>query len=64
LPLTVLDYHPWEAVRMEGVRWDLRFSTGEASLRKLGILLGELRGEGVEFLTLGEALSSLGREEG
>jgi peptidoglycan/xylan/chitin deacetylase (PgdA/CDA1 family) len=64
LPLTVLDYHPWEAVRMEGVRWDLRFSTGEASLRKLGALLGELRTEGVEFLTLGEALSSLGREEG
>lgn len=60
LPLTVLDYHPWEAVEMEGVRWDLRFSTGEASLRRLRELLGWLRGEGAEFVTLGEMLISEG----
>ena len=63
LPLTVLDYHPWEAVRMEGVRWDLRFSTGEASLRKLERLLGELRGMGAEFVTPGQILSSTRRRK-
>lgn len=59
LPLTVLDYHPWEAVRMEGVRWDLRFSTGETSLRRLRELLSWLKGEGAEFVTLAEMLPSL-----
>ncbi len=59
LPLTVLDYHPWEAVEMRGVRWDLGFSTGETSLRRLRELLLWLGERGVEFVTLGEMLPSL-----
>lgn len=59
LPLTVLDYHPWEAVEMKGVRWDLRFSTGKISLLRLRELLLWLKGKGVEFVTLGEMLPPL-----
>lgn len=58
-PLTVLDYHAWEAVEMEGVRWDLRFSTGRTSLRRLRELLLWLKGKGAEFVTLAEMLPPL-----
>ncbi len=57
-PLTVLDYHVWEAVEVEGVRWDLKFSTGKTSLCRLRELLFWL-GKRVEFVTLSEMLPSL-----
>jgi peptidoglycan/xylan/chitin deacetylase (PgdA/CDA1 family) len=52
LPVVVLDYHPWELIRMSGIRFDLRFSTGERALRRLGRTIRFLRGTGTEFVTM------------
>jgi len=52
LPVVVLDYHPWELIRMSGIRFDLRFSTGERALRRLDNTIHFLRGTGTEFVTM------------
>jgi peptidoglycan/xylan/chitin deacetylase (PgdA/CDA1 family) len=52
LPVVVLDYHPWELIRMSNIRIDLRFSTGERALRRLGSTIRFLRGIGTEFVTM------------
>jgi len=39
LPLTVLDYHPWEFVEMKNIRFDCRFATGEVALQRLDKVL-------------------------
>jgi len=35
LPLTVLDYHVWEVVKINGAPFDCRFSTGDVALQRL-----------------------------
>ena len=52
LPVVVLDYHPWELIRMSNIRIDLRFSTGERALRKLDRTIRFLRRKGTEFVTM------------
>jgi peptidoglycan/xylan/chitin deacetylase (PgdA/CDA1 family) len=42
-PLTVLDYHVWEVVKMTGVRFDCRFATGETALHRLDKVLEYLK---------------------
>jgi len=52
LPVVILDYHPWELIRMSNIRIDLRFSTGERALRKLDSAIRFLRRKGTEFVTM------------
>ena len=49
LPLTVLDYHPWELVKVTGVRFDCRFATGEVALRRLDKVLEYLLSKKARF---------------
>jgi len=49
LPLTVLDYHPWEFVEMTGVPFDRRFATGEEAAKRLDEVLGYLVSKGARF---------------
>ncbi len=53
-PLVVLDYHPWELVEIRGIRWDIRFATGELALRRLREILERLTAWDVEFVRLKE----------
>jgi peptidoglycan/xylan/chitin deacetylase (PgdA/CDA1 family) len=57
LPLTVLDYHPWELIKISNVRLDLRFATGDKALSRLDEVIGYLSTRGVEFVTM-EKLAS------
>ena len=59
LPLTVLDYHPWELVKVTGVRFDCRFSTGEVALQRLDKVLDYLLAKKVRFRLMKE-IASLG----
>jgi peptidoglycan/xylan/chitin deacetylase (PgdA/CDA1 family) len=44
LPLTVLDYHPWEVVEVpREIRFDCRFATGETALHRLDQILACLK---------------------
>lgn len=52
LPLTVLDFHVWEVVKMTGVRFDCRFATGDTALHRLDKLLGYLRAKGANFVPM------------
>jgi peptidoglycan/xylan/chitin deacetylase (PgdA/CDA1 family) len=54
LPLTVLDFHVWEVVKMTGVRFDCRFATGETALHRLDQVLGYLVAKGVKFVLMQE----------
>lgn len=58
LPLVVLDYHPWELVRMSNVRFDLRFATGDKALNRLDKTISYLHARGTRFVTLKEAVLS------
>jgi peptidoglycan-N-acetylglucosamine deacetylase len=51
-PLVVLDYHPWEFVRMSNVRFDLRFGTGDKALSRLDKTISYLLARGTTFVTL------------
>jgi peptidoglycan/xylan/chitin deacetylase (PgdA/CDA1 family) len=57
LPLVVLDYHPWELVRMSNVRFDMRFATGDKALNMLDKTISYLRARGTRFITLKEVAS-------
>ncbi len=58
LPLTVLDYHPWEFVKVTGVKFDCRFATGETARRRLDKVLEYLLSKKARFrLMKGIALS-------
>jgi peptidoglycan/xylan/chitin deacetylase (PgdA/CDA1 family) len=57
LPLVVLDYHPWELVRMSNVRFDMRFATGDKALNMLDRTLNYLCARGIRFITLKEIAS-------
>ena len=54
LPLVVLDYHPWELVKMSHIRFDLKYGTGAKALSRLDRTLGYLLSRGVGFVTLEE----------
>ncbi len=60
LPLTVLDYHPWELVKVTGVRFDLRFATGEVALQRLDRVLDYLLAKKVRFRLMREIASPHG----
>ena len=60
LPLTVLDYHPWELVKVTGVRFDCRFATGEVALQRLDKVLSYLRSKKVKFKLMKEIASLRG----
>lgn len=53
-PLVVLDYHPWELVKMSNVRFDLRFATGDKALNRLDRTISYLCTRGTRFVTLKE----------
>jgi len=62
LPLTVLDYHVWEVVRVSGVPFDCRFRTGEVALRRLDEVLEYLLDKKCRFMPMRDvAKESLGR---
>jgi len=52
LPLTVLDYHVWEVVKVNGVPFDCRFATGEAALRRLDEVLRYLLEKKCKFVLM------------
>jgi peptidoglycan/xylan/chitin deacetylase (PgdA/CDA1 family) len=52
LPLTVLDYHPWELVKMENIRFDCRFATGEVALQRLDEVLRYLLEKKCKFVLM------------
>jgi peptidoglycan/xylan/chitin deacetylase (PgdA/CDA1 family) len=52
LPFTVLDYHVWEVVRVNGVPFDCRFATGEVALRRLDEVLKYLLEKRCEFMLM------------
>lgn len=54
LPLTVLDYHPWELVRMKKVRFDCRFGTGKTALHRLDHVLQYLLEKKAKFVLMRE----------
>jgi peptidoglycan/xylan/chitin deacetylase (PgdA/CDA1 family) len=54
LPLTVLDYHPWELVRMKKVRFDCRFGTGRTAMHRLDRVLQYLLAEKAKFVLMRE----------
>lgn len=56
LPLTVLDFHVWEVVKVTGVRFDCRFATGETALHRLDQVLDYLLTKGVKFLLMREVV--------
>ncbi len=60
LPLVVLDYHPWELVKISNVRFDLRFATGDGALNRLDRTISYLHTRGTRFITLKEV--ALNRE--
>ncbi len=55
LPLVVLDYHPWELVRMPAMRPDMSFATGSTAAQRLGSVFANLKSLGFEFVTMREA---------
>ena len=64
LPLTVLDYHPWEFVRVTGVRFDCRFATGETAMHRLDKVFGYLLSKKARFVSMKEiALSRKGHDQ-
>lgn len=62
LPLTVLDYHPWELVKITGVRFDCRFATGEVALQRLDKVLDYLLAKKAKFKLMKEVASPHGVE--
>jgi len=50
LPFTVLDYHVWEVVKVNGVPFDCRFATGEVALRRLDEVLKYLLDKKCKFM--------------
>jgi len=56
LPLTVLDYHPWELVRMKKVRFDCRFGTGQTALHRLDQVLQYLLAKKAKFVLMREVV--------
>jgi len=65
LPLTVLDYHPWELVKMRNIRFDCRFSTGDIALQRLDKIFKYLLERKCKFVLMRdvakEKLASRGR---
>lgn len=60
LPLTVFDYHPWELVKITGVRFDRRFATGEVALQRLDKVMEYLLEKKVRFRSMKEIASLRG----
>jgi len=60
LPLTVFDYHPWELVKITGVRFDRRFATGEVALQRLDKVIEYLLEKKVRFRSMKEIASLRG----
>ena len=56
LPLTVLDFHVWEVVKVTGVRFDCRFATGETALHRLDQVLQYLLAKGAKFMLMREVV--------
>lgn len=54
LPLVVLDYHPWELVKISNVRLDLRFATGDKALGRLDKVIDYLHARRAKFVTMEE----------
>ncbi len=54
LPLVVLDYHPWELVKISNVKFDMRFATGDKALNRLDRTISYLHTRGTRFITLKE----------
>ena len=54
LPLTVLDYHVWEVVKVNEVPFDCRFATGEVALRRLDEVFKYLLEKKCEFVLMGD----------
>ncbi len=54
LPLVILDYHPWELVKISNVRFDMRFANGDKALDRLDKTISYLRTTGARFITLKE----------
>ena len=54
LPLTVLDYHPWELVEMKNIRFDCRFATGKTAMRRLDLILKYLLAKKAKFILMRE----------
>jgi peptidoglycan/xylan/chitin deacetylase (PgdA/CDA1 family) len=56
LPLVVLNYHPWELVKISNVRFDMRFATGDKALNRLDRTISYLHTTGARFITLKEVV--------
>jgi len=52
LPFTVLDYHVWEVVKVNGVPFDCRFATGEVALHRLDEVFRYLLEKKCEFVLM------------
>lgn len=64
LPLTVLDYHPWELVRIRGVRVDCSFATGGVALKRLDEVLKYIIAKKGKFRLMKEIALERLRERG
>ena len=62
LPVTVLDFHVWEVVKMSGVRFDCRFATGETALRRLDNVLSYLGARKAKFVLMRDVAASSGQK--
>lgn len=58
LPLTVLDYHPWELVKMKNIRFDCRFATGETAARRLDSVFKYLLAKKARFMLMKDVAKS------
>ena len=52
LPLTVLDYHVWEVVKVNRVPFDCRFATGKVALQRLDEVLRYLLEKKCKFVLM------------
>jgi peptidoglycan/xylan/chitin deacetylase (PgdA/CDA1 family) len=55
LPLTVLNFHVWEVIKLTGVKFDCRFATGEVALHRLDSVLNYLLTKRTKFIMMLEA---------
>jgi hypothetical protein len=55
LPLTVLNFHVWEVIKLTGVKFDCRFATGEVALHRLDSVLNYLLTKKTKFIMMLEA---------
>ncbi len=55
----VLDFHPWELVKMSDVRPDIRFATGRTAEHRLDALFTRLRARGITFVTMNDVAADM-----